>query len=204
MSDQTPLVMWTATMIATRDGISQQAVSKMIKRLMETAEMPVERDARGRVAKVSLAHYDHLRDRYVNSEKSPVERAQPPAASPTAPTTPLSSSSRDEAERQAAWLKVGRERIRHQEDIGQLVRADLQRDALTACGREIQSIVARLPNRADDVALAVSKEGAHGVRVLLRQIASEINQAVADRLAEISNQAPLTDPMIEGDAEVSA
>lgn len=199
MSDQTPLVMWTATMIAARDGISQQAVSKMIKRLMETAEIPAERDARGRVSKVSLAHYDHLRDRYVNSEKSPVERPPPAAATPET----LAATSRDEAERQAAWLKVGRERIRHQEEIGQLVRADLLRDALTISGREIQAIVARLPNRSDDIALAVSKEGAHGVRVLLRQIAAEINQSIADKLADIADHAPAADPLIDTDAEVA-
>ncbi|WP_027057378.1 hypothetical protein [Mesorhizobium loti] len=199
MSDQTPFVMWTATMIATRDGISQQAVSKMIKRLMETAEIPVERDARGRVAKVSLAHYDHLRDRYVNSEKSPVDRPKVPE-NPAALTASVSSS-RDEAERQAAWLKVGRERIRHQEEIGQLARVDMLTDALAVCGREIQAIVARLPNRSDDIALAVSKEGAHGVRVLLRQIAAELNQGVSDKLAEVANGAPLHDPLIETDAE---
>ena len=106
-------------------------------------------------------------------------------------------NSRDEALRQEAWLKVGRERLRQQEVAGNLVRADLLAEALVRAGREIQSTVARLPNSADDLALAVSKEGAHGLRVALREKAFEVNTKIAELLANLAVQAREHDPAIE-------
>ena len=64
-------------------------------------------------------------------------------------------------------------------------------------GREIQSTVARLPNSADDLALAVSKEGAHGLRVALREKAFELNTKIAELLANLAVQAREHDPAIE-------
>src|SRR5690606_25382565 len=114
------------------------------------------------------------------------------------PAKPVGGSqSRDEALRQEAWLKVGREKLRRQEEIGQLLRADRTRQAITVCGREIQSMVARLQNRADDMALAVGREGVHGLRVLLRQISFDLNTEIANRLEEILAGADEQDELIE-------
>ena len=182
--------------IAARDGISKQAVSKTVKRLLETAELPVERDGRGRIVKVSLAHYDHARERLTNPAKSPV-RAETDATITSPATRPVAvGDSFDEARRQAEWLKVGREKLRHQAEVGLLVRADMLAEALTTAGREIQTIMMRLPNRADDLALAVSKEGQHGARLLLRTIATDLCGQFADRLAQIAAPAPENDDLI--------
>lgn len=188
--------MWSISQIAARDGVSKPAVSKTVKKLMEDRpETPVERGAQGQVMKISLAHYDHYRQRFVNPAK---------ASAPIRPVVPVASvpainpsDSFDEARRQSEWLKVGREKIRHQEECGQLVRRDRLEDGHKAIGTELLSIIRRLPNRADDVALAVSKEGVHGVRVLLRQIAFEIGNQMADKLAELAETAPEHDPLIE-------
>ena len=77
------------------------------------------------------------------------------------------------------------------------MRRDRLEDGHRAIGAELLSIIRRLPNRADDVALAVSKEGVHGVRVLLRQIAFEIGNQMADKLAELADAAPENDTLIE-------
>jgi len=188
--------MWSISQIAARDGVSKPAVSKTVKKLMEDRpETPVERGAQGQVMKISLAHYDHYRQRFVNPAKAsaPIRPVVPVASVP--PINP--SDSFDEARRQSEWLKVGREKIRHQEECGQLVRRDRLEDGHKAIGTELLSIIRRLPNRADDVALAVSKEGVHGVRVLLRQIAFEIGNQMADKLAELAETAPEHDPLIE-------
>jgi regulation of enolase protein 1 (concanavalin A-like superfamily) len=103
----------------------------------------------------------------------------------------------EEARRQSEWLKVGREKIRHQEDCGQLVRRDQIDAALASVGAELQAIIRRLPNKADDIAIAVSKEGVHGVRVFLRQLAFDIGNQMADKLAEIAVSAPEHDALIE-------
>lgn len=185
-------VMVTAGEVADRDGVSPQAVTKMVRGLATKHDIPIERDGRGRIARFSLAHYDHLRGQFSSSEK--VAAARKEDAPPS-----LSSSSRDEALRQEAWLKVGREKLRRQEHIGQLIRADRTRDALAICGREIQSLVARLQNRADDMALAVSREGAHGLRVLLRQISFDLNTEIAEKLAAVVLDAPEQDEILEGE-----
>ncbi len=185
-------VMATPAEVAARDGVTKQAVTKLVRRLVVDHSLPVERDGRDRIVRFSLAHYDHYRGEFASSEKVAAARKDGPPAQPV-----NSSTSRDEALRQEAWLKVGREKLRRQEHIGQLVRADRMRDALTVCGREIQASIARLQNKADDMALAVSREGSHGLRVLLRQIAFDLNTEIAGRLAAIVETAAEHDDVLE-------
>ena len=194
-----PRIMWSVSQIAERDGISKQAVSKIVKSLVEKEGLPVERDGRGRVSLLSLAHYDHYRSQFTNPAKTNASRNEPSSSSnPTG-----RSDSFDEARRQNEWLKVEREKLRRQEELKKLIRVDLLADALAVSGKEIQNIVARLSNKADEIALAVSKEGAHGVRLALRQIAFELNTEIADKLSEIVANAPVSDPMIE-DEEITS
>lgn len=185
-------VMATPAEVAARDGVTKQAVTKLVRRLVDEHDLPVERDSRDRIIRFSLAHYDHYRGEFASSEKVAAARRDAPSVPPV-----TSSTSRDEALRQEAWLKVGREKIRRQEQIGQLVRADRTREALLVCGREIQSSIARLQNKADDMAMAVSREGAHGLRVLLRQIAFDLSTEIADKLAAIVDAAAENDELLE-------
>jgi HEPN domain-containing protein len=191
------LIMWSAMEIAARDSVSKQAVSKQIKALLEAKpETPVERDGRGRVIKVSLAHHDEFRQRYVNPLKASAPLRPLDADGPQTPSPPAGDSL-EEARRQSEWLKVGREKIRHQEELGQLVRKDTLAESVRISGTEIKTVIARLQNRADDIALAVSREGVHGVRVLLRRISFELGNEVADKLGEIVEIAPDVDALIE-------
>jgi phage terminase Nu1 subunit (DNA packaging protein) len=183
--------------VAERDKVTKQAVTKLVRDLAEKSGLPVERDGRGRIVRFSLAHFDHLRERFASSEKVSAARTASSIASAQKPSTISAENSRDEALRQEAWLKVGRERLRQQEDAGNLVRADMLAEALARAGREIQSMVARLPNSADDLAIAVSKEGAHGLRVALREKAFEVNTKIAEVLANLAVQARDHDPAIE-------
>lgn len=195
--DQTQIMAAPAE-VAARDGVTKQAVTKLARRLADEHALPVERDGRGRIIRFSLAHYDHLRGSFDSSAKVSAARGEPPAAA-SGEQASLSATSRDEALRQEAWLRVNREKLRRQEDLDQLVRADSLRQALSTCGQEIRALMMRLPNRADDLALAVSREGVHGLRVLLRQIAFEMGGQVADRLAGIGAEAPEHDGLLEGE-----
>lgn len=196
-------VMATPAEIAARDGVSKQAITKTVRRLADEHALPVERDGRDRIVKFSVAHYDHLRGAYANSAKVNASReSEPasPAARPGAPSQPPpSGTSRDEALRQQAWLQVGRERLRRQEEAGKLVRRDRVDAALAECGQEIRAVVGRLPNKADDLALIVSREGVHGLRSMLRTIAFELGTEIADKLSVIGSAAPETDPALEGE-----
>lgn len=192
-------VMWSVAQIAERDGVSKQAVSKQVKKLLDDRpDTPVERGSQGQVVRLSLAHYDHYRQRHVNPAKA---TAPIRSSDATAGGSISQSESFEEARRQSEWLKVGREKIRRQEECGQLLRRDRSEEAHRVIGREIQSIVRRLQNRADDVALAVSKEGVHGARVALRQIAFELGNEIADKLSDIASDAPESDPLIAADDE---
>ncbi len=195
------LVMWSIGQIAQRDGISKAAVSKTAKKLLvEREDTPVERGSQGQVMKISLAHYDEYRQRFVNPAKATAPiRSVTSSVGSAAPIN--ASESFDEARRQAEWLKVGRERIRHQEELGQLVRKDMLEAAHRMVGLEIQRIVGRLQNSADEVALAVSKEGVHGARMALRKAAFDLGNQIADALATIADNAPEHDEQIEADEQ---
>lgn len=184
-----PRIWWSVSQIAERDGVTKQAVSKTVQALIEKHDLPVERDGRGRVAKVSLAHYDHHRGQFTNPAKVSAGRASPPPGG----DIPRGDSF-DEARRINEWLKVDREKLAQAEERGKLLRTDKLGEALDLVGREIQSLIAKLPNRADDLALAGAKEGVHGVRVGLREIAFDINSRVAAALASLGEAAPATDP----------
>jgi len=198
------LVMWSIGQIAERDGISKAAVSKTAKKLLaEREDTPVERGSQGQVMKISLAHYDEYRQRFFNpaKAKAPIRSV---TSSGVSSGTINPSESFDEARRQAEWLKVGRERIRHQEELGQLVRKDMLEAALRATGLEIQRLIGRLQNKADDVALAVSKEGVHGARTALRKIGFDLGNEIADKLLAIAgdhDRAPEFDDPIEAEEQ---
>lgn len=204
--DAGPVVFRTVGEIAALHGVSKQAVSKNLKRLVEAGDVPVERDGRGRIVRVSLAHYDHARERFTNPAKtvarpgsSDTEGDAGERVATSAPRVPPTDSF-EEARRQNEWLKVTREKLRHQEEMRQLVRADALAEAMTIAGREIQAIIMRLPNRADDIALAVSREGQFGARTLLRTVAFELAEQIANRLGDVSATAPAGDAMIEDEA----
>jgi hypothetical protein len=202
------LIMWSIGQIAERDGVSKPAISKQIKKLLAAKPLtPVDLDGQGRVQRISLAHYDDYRQRHVNPAKAtaPLRAIDGDGEAGASDKTDAPGRSKgaadsfDEARRQSEWLKVGRERIRHQEEIGQLVRVDMLGEAHRTVGGEIKTVVSRLQNRADEIAHAVSKEGVHGARVVLRRIAFELGNEIADKLGEIAVAAPATDPLIEVD-----
>jgi len=195
VDSQGPRVLWSISKIAERDGITKQAVSKVVQALISDHGLPVERDTRGRVSRVSLPHYDHYRGQFANPAK--VMAARPPRVVPDGDR----GDSFEEARRQGEWLKVEREKLDQARERKLLVRVDMLSEALDRAGREIQAIVSRLPNKADDVALAGAKEGVHGVRVLLRDIAFKLSTEVADRLSELAVAAPTNEPALSDESE---
>lgn len=194
------LIMWSIGQIAERDSVSKAAVSKAVKKLLaERPDTPADRGPQGQVMRISLAHYDDFRERFVNPAKATAPIRSTDAGANSAPLK--SSDSFEEARRQAEWLKVGREKIRHQEECGELIRRDKWESALRFSGLEIQRILNRLPNAADDLALAVSKEGIHGVRTALRKLAFAMGNEIADKLSLVASEAPEGDELIEADEE---
>jgi len=186
-----PSVMMSIGDLAARDGVSKPTVSIAVKRLIERHGLTVERDGRGRVAKVNAAQYDHLRDRFGDAHHAQAP-ARPPADAPPFPP-PLAdkaNDSLDEAQRQKAWIDAERARINLAEQKGELLRTAAMVDAIGECGIEIARILDRLPNASDDLAAAVGRDGAHGVRVELKNLARKMRADIAEALAAIAGAAP--------------
>lgn len=190
----TETVMMTLSEIAARDGVTKQAVSKTLRGLIDRHDIPVERDSRGRIAKVSVAHFDHYRERFQNPAKTaaarPFDAATADDAEPQAGAPRPSVTSFEEARRRNEWLKYQRQKLVHEEEAGQLVRSDSLTRAIDVVGREAHAIISRLPNRADALSAAAAQDGIRGLRLALQDIAFEIGTEIADRFAAMADAAP--------------
>lgn len=178
-------VMWTIKRIHERDGISKQAISKAVARLVEQHGLTVERDGKGRVRAVNVAQYDHLRGQY----RDPSKDQRPEGREGSGKI----SDSREEAERQRAWLAAERERIALSENKRALLRAEGITDALVSAGADIARILDRGVNATDDLAAAVARDGAHGLRVGLKKLFSRMRVEIADALSKVATDAPALD-----------
>ncbi|WP_069307559.1 hypothetical protein [Methylobrevis pamukkalensis] len=192
MSEPPRAVMWTIAQIVARgqDG-SQPNVSKMVGRLVEKHGLEVERGPNGKIRAVNIAHYDQLRGRYGDPSKRQVQEREPqrPAA-----------ESYDEALRVRAWIDAENKKI----DLA-LRKGLLTPTAQVRAGTEeafgvIAALIDRLPNSADDLAAATAREGVHGLRVMLKKIASRMRADVATALQSVFEAAPESDEIndIEG------
>ncbi|VVT15209.1 helix-turn-helix domain-containing protein [Hoeflea sp. EC-HK425] len=196
-------VMMTLSEIAERDGISRQAISKTVRELIAKHEIPVERDSRDRIVRVSVAHIDHYRGKFQNPAKVMASRPSVSGEKPKRGDTTASETDADsfeEARRRNEWLRYSRLKLEHDEACGKLIRAELVEAALDSLGREAQALVARLPNHADDLSVPFAKEGVHGLRLALREVAHKINLSIAEKFKEIAAAAPDKDVIEDEEA----
>ena len=174
-------VMWAIKQVAERDGVSKQAVSKRVKRLVDQHGLAVERNAQGAITALNVAEYDHLNGRYSDPSK---------AQAPRLPDATVQSESYDEALRQKTWHEAERRRIELDELKRRLVRVDEVLPALDDCADAIVLTVDSLPSLADDLAAAVAREGIHGLRVELRKIAADMRKNIAKALTAVAKTMP--------------
>jgi hypothetical protein len=70
-----------------------------------------------------------------------------------------------------------------EERRGNLMQVSKVEDALAAAAEKIVRIIDQLPTETDDLAAAVMKSGAHGLRIALRDIARRTRTRIADALS---------------------
>lgn len=195
--------MLSIAQLATRDGVTKAAVSRKVKQLVELHQLQVDRDGQGRVAAVNSVQYDLLRGRTDDPSK-----AQAPARASHAPSVtpdvPPENESYNEALRQKTWIDAERGRFSLAKEKLEYVRASGVADAAVECGADIARIIDRLPGAADDLAAAVGREGVHGLRVALKQLATRMRTDVANALAQLAADAPETDQEDEAMASADA
>jgi hypothetical protein len=180
-------VMWTVSRIADREGISRQAVSKQVARLIEHHSLDVSRDGRGRVSTVNIVNFDDLRRRFGDSGKA----HEPAAKAPQLKADPTSDDTLDGARRLKLVYETESIRLRLAEESGQLVRMDVMTEAITRLGEEIARVV-DLPQHADTIA-AASARGLHELRIALKRLTTEMRTAIADHCAGVAMAAPQKD-----------
>lgn len=174
-------VLMTISEIADRDHVSKQAVSKRVKAFVDEHHLAVERDERGNVARVNVAHYDHLRERHGNASK---DQRPAPSAEPSAPA----GDSYDNALRLKTLYEATRKGIELDEVMGKLVRVDELSQAVGDIGAEIATIVGKIEQEADALAAAGMRDGPHGIRTALKQVKFRMLTEIADALDALAKR----------------
>ena len=136
-------LMWRASQVAKRDGISVQAVTRKVRHLAEKHGLTIERDSRGRIVAFNIAQYDHLRNRYADPSKAQVA---------SAPSMDGTANSYDEALRQKTWIEAERARLKLDEERGELRET---------CRTSRRSGTMRRTNRQDGISLRQLRRRAH-------------------------------------------
>lgn len=180
--------------LAEREGISKQAVSKKVKELVGLG-LKVKVDGQGRVVAVDVADYDRLRRKTDNPSKAQAPSRKLGAAKGGSKPK---SDSYQEALRTKTWAQAERLRMDLLERKRELVRVEALTEALGKCATAIVTVVERLPNSADDLAAAVAREGAHGIRIELKKLAARMRRDIADALDAIAALAPAEEPEDDG------
>lgn len=184
-------VMWAVTRIADRDGVSRQAISKQVARMVEHHQLDVSRDGRGRVSAVNIVHFDDLRRRFGDSGKVRAADTDRPAPPSEPEQSPGSDATLDGARRIKLVHETELIRLRLAEDAGALLRKDMVETGLDRLAEEIGRIV-DLPQHADVIAAAAGK-GLHELRIVLKRLTVEMRAAISGHTAALAAAAPLRD-----------
>lgn len=190
-------VMWTVSRIAERDGVTRQAISKQVARLIDHHSLDVSRDGRGRVSAVNIVHFDDLRRRFGDSGKVRGQTDERPVPEPE--QSAGSDATLDGARRIKLVYETEVLRLRLAEDAGSLLRKDLIEDGLDRLAEEIGRIV-DLPQHADVIAAAAGKS-LHELRIVLKRLTLEMRTAISAQAAALAAAAPQRDAALpEGSA----
>jgi DNA-binding MarR family transcriptional regulator len=76
--------------------------------------------------------------------------------------------------------------MQRDERLGQLARVDDIASGAALQGETLARIIDRLPDRADDLAAVVAKEGSTGLRAALKVVARELRGALANAFAALA------------------
>ena len=187
MTDVDGVVYMPVAAIAQRDGVTRQAISKQVARLIEKHGLEVRRDHNGRVAGVNVVHFDKLMNRFGDSAQIRSKpQPQPEPESPAGDTL-------DQARIRKLALDTELQRLNLDEQRGLLVRHDIIGESIQRLGEELARTV-DLTQHADGIAAAFTRAGLHGLRIELKTLTARLRTDMADRCAALTLTAPEIDP----------
>jgi DNA-binding Lrp family transcriptional regulator len=175
--------------LARRDGVSPPAVSKAVKRLVERHGLSVEKDHLGRVTAVNAVQYDMLRGRLDDPSKA--QAPERPAAlldSTVADAPTPNPDSYDEAIRRKTLYGAELARLKLAEEAGYLIRVDEVIEAGAIVCSLITELIDALPDCADEISVAVARDGARGAQEILKAQALSLRTAIADKIERVVSE----------------
>lgn len=189
--------------LAKHKGLSKQALAERVARF-EAAGKISTRPGPGRAKLVNVAEFDRAAGEIgdLGREQGAATRRGAPLPAPAAPAAttipprpfdPEAPVYTVEQARNMAY-KAELARLELEERQGKIVSVDIVRAGALRAGEEIVRVLDRLPQVADELAVALTKEGAHGVRLALKRVAlamrTDIDAALAAATAESLRATP--------------
>lgn len=179
--------------LAKRKGLSKQALAERVARF-EAAGKVATRPGAGRAKLVNVAEFDRAAGEIgdlAREQGAATRRAAVIPPPPTAPPRPLDPDAPVYTVEQARNMAYKAElaRLELEERQGKIVSVDVVRAAALKAGEEIVRVLERLPQAADDLAVALTKEGSHGVRLALKRVGIAMRNDIAAALADASAEA---------------
>lgn len=171
----------TQSEIASHKGVSRQAISKRAKRLI--ADGLIDVDSAGRI---SLAQWDKAVGQTTDPSRFLALEMAHSDAREAKESTDSSQESLDpsynRAKARAAHYDAERKEIELRQLKGRLVDIDDLTNAMQDCAGKLVRVIDRLPSRADDLAAAYAREGVQGLRHVLKLVAEEWRELLADEM----------------------
>jgi DNA-binding MarR family transcriptional regulator len=178
------------TDLAKARKVSKQALSKRVLRLEGQGLVTTKTGARGQKL-VNVGEFDRAAvdaTDAVGAQNGRKAKAPPMGDGDDDPFSPVLA--REQARKVAYQADIAK--LDRDERLGRLLPIENIAVAAAQCAEALNRMIDQLPGRADEIAAAVAKEGVSGVRALLRSVARDMRERLADemqRLATMSGEA---------------
>lgn len=168
--------------LAKRKGVSRQAIGKRVDQLEADGKVLTRREGRSRL--VDLASFDRAVGETGDAVKEHAAATRKETAAKVAPAMRDAQTERAQYEARLKALDLG-------ERQGRLLPIDGEH-GIAQAAEQIGIVLARdldgLVRYADEIAVAVSKEGVAGVRRILKEFAARARSQVAASLADVATR----------------
>ncbi|SNY94073.1 hypothetical protein SAMN04515647_4397 [Cohaesibacter sp. ES.047] len=186
--------------LAEKLGVTSQAVTKNIRRWRDQGAFnDGELRFSGRkVVSVSEAKYRLLYDQVINLNMKRGEDENGESSIDPSIESGLNSEDKSRVAQlklREAEVNIEIKELRLAKEAGKLLDAEKLMEGLLGCARDISAKINRLENKTEKLVTAFKRDGDHGVRNALREIAFETNEQISRSLMAIAKDAEEGDPL---------
>lgn len=175
----------TVADLAKRKGIARQSLHERVDRLEADGLITVRREGRSKL--INVAEFDRAVGEVGDAVKEAAFAARDPEVD--ADKNPALRDHQARAAQYGADLKF----LDLEERLGRLIPVAEVEEAAQRAAEAIVRVIDRMPSYAEAIAAGVAKDGSHGARGALKEMAREIRQGVAEAMGVLAGAAePLT------------